>query len=129
MFPTLLDKPLAGVPLAVKDLFCVEGIETRACSKILTGYIPPYTATAIAKLQEAGASYLGKTTWTSSRWDPPTRIPRSAREESLGPTRVPGGSSGGSAAAVAAGLAPWATGTDTGGFDSPAGGILRDSSA
>jgi aspartyl-tRNA(Asn)/glutamyl-tRNA(Gln) amidotransferase subunit A len=109
-------KPLAGVPIAVKDLFCVEGIETRACSKILTGYIPPYTATAIAKLQDAGVSYLGKTNMDefamgSSNENSAFGAVKNPWDE----TRVPGGSSGGSAAAVAAGLAPWATGTDTGG--------------
>jgi aspartyl-tRNA(Asn)/glutamyl-tRNA(Gln) amidotransferase subunit A len=114
--PDASGKPLAGVPIAVKDLFCVEGIETRACSKILTGYIPPYTATAIAKLQEAGASYLGKTNMDefamgSSNENSAFGAVKNPWDES----RVPGGSSGGSAAAVAAGLAPWATGTDTGG--------------
>ncbi|MBI2690830.1 MAG: Asp-tRNA(Asn)/Glu-tRNA(Gln) amidotransferase subunit GatA [Solirubrobacterales bacterium] len=114
--PESVDAPLAGVPIAVKDLFCVEGIETRACSKILTGYIPPYTATAISKLQEAGASYLGKTNMDefamgSSNENSAFGAVRNPWDES----RVPGGSSGGSAAAVAAGLAPWATGTDTGG--------------
>jgi aspartyl-tRNA(Asn)/glutamyl-tRNA(Gln) amidotransferase subunit A len=114
--PDAKDSPLAGVPIAVKDLFCVEGIETRACSKILTGYIPPYTATAIAKLQDAGASYLGKTNMDefamgSSNENSAFGAVKNPWDES----RVPGGSSGGSAAAVAAGLAPWATGTDTGG--------------
>lgn len=108
--------PLAGVPIAVKDLFCVEGIETRACSKILTGYIPPYTATSIAKLADAGASYLGKVNMDefamgSSNENSAFGAVKNPWDES----RVPGGSSGGSAAAVAAGLAPWATGTDTGG--------------
>lgn len=110
------DAPLAGVPLGVKDLFCVEGVQTRACSKILTGYIPPYTATAIANLASAGAQYLGKLNMdefamggsNESSADGPVKNPWDS-------SRVPGGSSGGSAAAVAAGLAPWATGTDTGG--------------
>ncbi len=108
--------PLGGVPLAVKDLFCVAGVETRACSKILSGYIPPYTATAIAKLAEAGVSYLGKLNMDEFA------MGSSNENSALGPvknpwdhSRVPGGSSGGSAAAVAGGLAPWATGTDTGG--------------
>jgi aspartyl-tRNA(Asn)/glutamyl-tRNA(Gln) amidotransferase subunit A len=108
--------PLAGLPIAVKDIFCTEGVPTTAGSRILEGYLPPYTATAVEKLEQAGAELLGKTNMdefamgssnensgyrpVSNPWD---------RE------RVPGGSSGGSAAAVAAGLAPWAIGTDTGG--------------
>ncbi len=115
-FEAAENAPLAGVPLAVKDLFCVQGVETRACSKILSGYIPPYTATSIAKLAQAGASYLGKVNMDEFA------MGSSNENSALGPvqnpwdrSRVPGGSSGGSAAAVAAGLAPWATGTDTGG--------------
>jgi aspartyl-tRNA(Asn)/glutamyl-tRNA(Gln) amidotransferase subunit A len=109
-------KPLAGVPIGVKDLFCVEGVETRAASRILSGYVPPYTATAIAKLEAAGASYLGKLNMDefamgSSNENSAFGAVKNPWDES----RVPGGSSGGSAAAVAAGLAPWATGTDTGG--------------
>jgi aspartyl-tRNA(Asn)/glutamyl-tRNA(Gln) amidotransferase subunit A len=108
--------PLAGVPLAVKDLFCTEGVPTQSGSRILEGYCPPYTATVVEKLVDAGATLLGKTNQDEfamgssnencafgpvfNPWDP---------------TRVPGGSSGGSAAAVAGGLAPWALGTDTGG--------------
>ncbi len=109
-------KPLGGVPLAVKDLFCIEGVPSRAASRILEGYVPPYTATSIAKLQAAGASVLGKTNMDEFA------MGSSNENSAYGPvrnpwdeTRVPGGSSGGSAAAVAAGLAPWATGTDTGG--------------
>ena len=110
------DSPLAGVPIGVKDLFCVEGIETRASSKILSGYIPPYTATAIANLLDAGASYLCKLNMDEFAMGSSNE--NSADGAVLNPwdkSRVPGGSSGGSAAAVAAGLAPWATGTDTGG--------------
>jgi aspartyl-tRNA(Asn)/glutamyl-tRNA(Gln) amidotransferase subunit A len=110
------DAPLAGVPLAVKDLFCVEGIETRACSKILSGYIPPYTATAIDRLKQAGSSYLGKVNMDEFAMGSSNE--NSAFGNVQNPwnhSRVPGGSSGGSAAAVAAGLAPWAIGTDTGG--------------
>jgi aspartyl-tRNA(Asn)/glutamyl-tRNA(Gln) amidotransferase subunit A len=110
------DAPLGGVPLAVKDLFCVEGVPTAAGSRILEGYRPPYTATAVERLNAAGAPTLGKTNMdefamgssneNSGYW--PVRNPWDTE-------RVPGGSSGGSAAAVAAGLAPWAIGTDTGG--------------
>ena len=108
--------PLGAVPLAVKDLFCVEGVPSAAASKILEGYRPPYTATAVERLLDAGATVLGKTNMdefamgssneNSGFW--PVKNPW---DES----RVPGGSSGGSAVAVAAGLAPWAIGTDTGG--------------
>ncbi|MBI5309733.1 MAG: Asp-tRNA(Asn)/Glu-tRNA(Gln) amidotransferase subunit GatA [Actinobacteria bacterium] len=108
--------PLAGVPIAVKDLFCMEGVPSTAASKILEGYLPPYTATSIARLQAAGASVLGKTNMDefamgSSNENSGYKTVKNPWDE----TRVPGGSSGGSAAAVAAGLAPWATGTDTGG--------------
>jgi aspartyl-tRNA(Asn)/glutamyl-tRNA(Gln) amidotransferase subunit A len=109
-------KPLAGVPIAIKDLFCIKGIESRAASKILNGYLPPYSATAVDKLAQAGASILGKTNMDEFA------MGSSNENSAFGPvknpwdeTRVPGGSSGGSAAAVAAGLAPWANGTDTGG--------------
>jgi aspartyl-tRNA(Asn)/glutamyl-tRNA(Gln) amidotransferase subunit A len=110
------DGPLAGVPLAVKDLFCTEGVPSQSGSKILAGYRPPYTATAVAKLQDAGAALLGKTNQDEFA------MGSSNENSAFGPVRnpwdrerVPGGSSGGSAAAVAAGLAPWALGTDTGG--------------
>jgi len=108
--------PLAGVPLAVKDLFCTEGVPSQAGSRILEGYRPPYTATAVAKLARAGAPLLGKTNQDEFA------MGSSNENSGYGPVRnpwdrdrVPGGSSGGSAAAVAAGLAPWAIGTDTGG--------------
>ncbi|MDQ6816934.1 MAG: Asp-tRNA(Asn)/Glu-tRNA(Gln) amidotransferase subunit GatA [Actinomycetota bacterium] len=108
--------PLGGVPLAVKDLFCTEGVPSQAGSRILEGYRPPYTATVVAKLDEAGAPLLGKTNQDEFA------MGSSTENSGYGPTlnpwdhgRVPGGSSGGSAAAVAAGLAPWAIGTDTGG--------------
>jgi aspartyl-tRNA(Asn)/glutamyl-tRNA(Gln) amidotransferase subunit A len=110
------DGPLAGVPLAVKDLFCVEDVPSMAGSRILEGYRPPYTSTAVRKLREAGAVVLGKTNMDEFA------MGSSNENSGYGPvlnpwdrTRVPGGSSGGSAAAVAAGLAPWAIGTDTGG--------------
>jgi len=108
--------PLAGIPLAVKDVLCVRGVEITAGSQILKGYRPPYTATAVQRLFDAGAVMLGVTncdefamgssTENSSYF--PTRNP-------WDPDRVPGGSSGGSAAAVAAGEAILALGTDTGG--------------
>jgi aspartyl-tRNA(Asn)/glutamyl-tRNA(Gln) amidotransferase subunit A len=107
---------LAGVPLAVKDLFCTEGVPSQAGSKILEGYRPPYTATVVAKLASAGAPLLGKT--NQDEFAMGSSNENSAYGPVLNPwdrTRVPGGSSGGSAAAVAAGSAPWALGTDTGG--------------
>jgi aspartyl-tRNA(Asn)/glutamyl-tRNA(Gln) amidotransferase subunit A len=110
------DAPLGGVPLAVKDLFCVEGVPSMAASRILEGYRPPYTATAVERLAAAGAPVLGKTNMDEFA------MGSSNENSGFGPvrnpwdtTRVPGGSSGGSAAAVAAGNAPWAIGTDTGG--------------
>jgi aspartyl-tRNA(Asn)/glutamyl-tRNA(Gln) amidotransferase subunit A len=108
--------PLGGVPLGVKDLFCTEGVPSQAGSKILEGYRPPYTATVVRKLAEAGAPLLGKT--NQDEFAMGSSNENSAYGPVLNPwdrTRVPGGSSGGSAAAVAAGLVPWALGTDTGG--------------
>ncbi|MBA3808459.1 MAG: Asp-tRNA(Asn)/Glu-tRNA(Gln) amidotransferase subunit GatA [Solirubrobacterales bacterium] len=108
--------PLAGLPLAVKDLFCTEGVPSQSGSRILEGYLPPYTATAVARMQAAGAGLLAKTNQDEFA------MGSSNENSAYGPVRnpwdrgrVPGGSSGGSAAAVAAGLAPWALGTDTGG--------------
>ncbi len=110
------DSPLGGVPLAVKDLFCTEGVPSQSSSRILEGYLPPYTATVVRRLQQAGARLLAKTNQDEFA------MGSSSENSAFGPvlnpwdrTRVPGGSSGGSAAAVAAGLAPWALGTDTGG--------------
>jgi aspartyl-tRNA(Asn)/glutamyl-tRNA(Gln) amidotransferase subunit A len=110
------DGVLAGVPLAVKDLFCTEGVPSQSGSRILEGYLPPYTATAVARMTAAGASLLAKTNQDefamgSSNENSGYGAVRNPWDRS----RVPGGSSGGSAAAVAAGLAPWALGTDTGG--------------
>ncbi|HKN93520.1 MAG TPA: Asp-tRNA(Asn)/Glu-tRNA(Gln) amidotransferase subunit GatA [Thermoleophilaceae bacterium] len=108
--------PLGGVPVGVKDLFCVKGVPSAAGSRILEGYRPPYTATAVERLVGAGAPVLGKTNMDEFA------MGSSNENSGFGPVRnpwdterVPGGSSGGSAAAVAAGTAPWAIGTDTGG--------------
>jgi aspartyl-tRNA(Asn)/glutamyl-tRNA(Gln) amidotransferase subunit A len=108
--------PLRGVPLGVKDLFCVAGVPSQAGSRILEGYRPPYTATVVDLLERAGCAVLGKTNQDEFAMG-------SSNENSAfgpvgnpwDPARVPGGSSGGSAAAVAAGQVPWALGTDTGG--------------
>jgi aspartyl-tRNA(Asn)/glutamyl-tRNA(Gln) amidotransferase subunit A len=107
---------LGGVPLAVKDLFCTDGVPSQSGSRILEGYLPPYSASVVRRLQGAGASLLAKTNQDEFA------MGSSNENSAFGPVRnpwdrgrVPGGSSGGSAAAVAAGLAPWALGTDTGG--------------
>jgi aspartyl-tRNA(Asn)/glutamyl-tRNA(Gln) amidotransferase subunit A len=107
---------LRGLPVAVKDIFCTEGVPTTAGSKILEGYRPPYTATAVQRLADAGANVLGKTNMDEFA------MGSSNENSAYGPVRnpwdtgrVPGGSSGGSAAAVAGRLAPAAIGTDTGG--------------
>jgi aspartyl-tRNA(Asn)/glutamyl-tRNA(Gln) amidotransferase subunit A len=108
--------PLGGVPLAVKDLFCTAGVPSQAGSRILEGYLPPYTATVVEQLARAGAPLLAKT--NQDEFAMGSSNENSAFGPVLNPwdrARVPGGSSGGSAAAVAAGLAPWALGTDTGG--------------
>jgi aspartyl-tRNA(Asn)/glutamyl-tRNA(Gln) amidotransferase subunit A len=104
--------PLGGVPVAVKDLFCTEGIPSQAGSKILEGYRPPYTATAVERLSSAGAPLLGKTNQDEFAMGSSTE--NCAFGPVLNPwdrSRVPGGSSGGSAAAVASGAAPWAIAT------------------
>ena len=111
--------PLTGIPLGIKDLFCTVGVRTTAGSRILEPFVPPYESTVTANLLRDGAVFLGKTNLDefamgssnmSSAWGPVTN-PWSPEGHKL----VPGGSSGGSAAAVSAGLAMGATGTDTGG--------------
>src|SRR6266849_3174060 len=112
---------LEGVPLAIKDLFCTEGVQTTAASHILTGFVPPYESTVTANLWKAGAVMVGKTNLDEFAMGSSNMTSHFGGVENpwkrKGDNRklVPGGSSGGSAAAVAAYMVPGSTGTDTGG--------------
>jgi aspartyl-tRNA(Asn)/glutamyl-tRNA(Gln) amidotransferase subunit A len=111
-----LGGPLTGIPLIHKDIFCTEGVRTTCASRMLENFVSPYDATVVAKLKTADTIMLGKANMdefamgssNETSYFGPVRNP-------WNPALVPGGSSGGSAAAVAARLAPVATGTDTGG--------------
>ena len=110
------DNPILGIPIAHKDIFCTRGVRTSCGSRMLDTFVAPYDATVVARFRAGGAVMLGKTNMdefamgssNQTSWYGPVRNPWDT-------DRVPGGSSGGSAAAVAAGLAPLATGTETGG--------------
>ncbi|MFN9094679.1 MAG: amidase, partial [Alphaproteobacteria bacterium] len=114
--------PLEGIPLAIKDLFCTEGVRTTAGSKILGNFIPPYESTVTAQLKRDGAVFLGKANLDEFAMGSSNLTSAYGgvlnpwqRKDDPGARLVPGGSSGGSAAAVAARIALGATGTDTGG--------------
>ena len=113
-------KPLSGVPIGMKDLFCTEGVQTTAASHILEGFVPTYESTVSAKLWDAGAGMLGKLNLDQFAMGSSNETSYfgnviSPWKGADGRDLTPGGSSGGSSAAIAARIVPAATGTDTGG--------------